>query len=170
MIRIGLISDTHGYMDDRILDYFKNCGEIWHAGDIGTIAVSEKLSELGRFRAVHGNIDDSILRSKYPESQIFSAEGMKIWITHIGGLPPKYNRKIISGIQEYDPDLFICGHSHIARVIPDRERNLIYLNPGAAGQQGFHKTRTIMRFSIDEDKIRDLQVIELGKRGIQQSQ
>jgi putative phosphoesterase len=167
LVRIGLISDTHGYIDDRILDFFRKCEEIWHAGDIGTTEVADKLSELCRFRAVHGNIDDAALRSKYPENQIFKVEQMKIWITHIGGLPPKYNRKIINGIQEIDPDLFICGHSHIARIIPDRIRNLIYLNPGAAGHQGFHRTRTIMRFSVDQDQVRDLQVIELGNRGLQ---
>jgi uncharacterized protein len=167
LIRIGLISDTHGHIDDRILDYFRNCDEIWHAGDIGTTAVANKLSAIGRFRGVYGNIDDSAIRNLYPENLIFEVEQMKIWIKHIGSLPPKYNRNILTSIHEIQPDLFICGHSHIVRIIPDKAAKLLYMNPGAAGHQGFHRTRTIIRFAIDLGQIRDLQVIELGKRGFE---
>jgi hypothetical protein len=160
-----LISDTHGFLDDRILEHFRNCDEIWHAGDIGIPDVANRLSEICRFRGVHGNIDDPYIRNLYPEDLIFEVEHMKIWITHIGSQPPKYNRKIFDRMHEVQPDLFICGHSHIVRIIPDKAKNLLYMNPGAAGHQGFHRIRTIIRFAIDQAQIRDLQVIELGKRG-----
>jgi uncharacterized protein len=165
LIRIGLISDTHGYMDDRILNYFMSCDEIWHAGDIGDLEVADKLAAINTFRGVHGNIDDISIRLKYPEDQIFEVNKMKIWITHIGGLPTNYNQKIRKKLAEINPDIFICGHSHIVRIVPDKTLNLLYINPGAAGHQGFHKIRTIVRFTIDDGQIRDLQVIELGERG-----
>lgn len=166
MVRIGLISDTHGYIDDRILEHFKDCNEIWHAGDIGTQEVIDKLSQNIPFRAVHGNIDDFSIQHQYPENLIFEVENIKVWITHIGAPPPSYNKKIRTDLLSIRPALFVCGHSHIVRIIPDRPKNLLYINPGAAGQQGFHKIRTIVRFTIDRDQIKDLQVIELGRRGV----
>ena len=165
MVQIGLISDTHGYIDDRIVEHFKGCDEIWHAGDIGGHNVVDKLAGNKTFKAVHGNIDDLSLRNKYPENLIFDIENLKIWITHIGGYPPGYNKKIKSSLLSIQPDLFICGHSHIVRIITDQQLKLLYINPGAAGHQGFHKIRTIVRFTIDAAQIKDLQVIELGKRG-----
>lgn len=165
MVQIGLISDTHGYIDDRIVEHFNGCDEIWHAGDIGGQNVVDKLAGNKTFKAVYGNIDDLSLRNKYPENLVFDIENLKIWITHIGGYPPDYNKKIKSGLLSIRPDLFICGHSHIARIIPDQQLKLLYINPGAAGHQGFHKIRTIVRFTIDAAQIKDLQVIELGKRG-----
>jgi len=165
MVRIGLISDTHGYIDDRILEHFNACNEIWHAGDIGSQHVAEVLSRKNTFRAVYGNIDDIGLKNQYPVNQIFEIEGLKVWITHIGGKPPAYNKKIKSVLLSIQPDLFICGHSHIVRIIQDRQFKLLYINPGAAGHQGFHKIRTTVRFTIDSGQIKDLQVIELGRRG-----
>jgi hypothetical protein len=166
LVRIGLISDTHGHLDDRILTFFENCDEIWHAGDIGTHQVADKLNNLTVLRAVHGNIDAPSIRIRYPENLVFQIEKLKIWITHIGGYPPRYTKKIKSSIQTLRPDLFICGHSHIVRVVPDKELNLLHINPGAAGHQGFHKIRTIVRLSIEEGRIGDLQIIELGRKGV----
>lgn len=166
MVRIGLISDTHGYIDDRILEHFSDCNEIWHAGDIGDQEVIDKLSQKIIFRAVHGNIDDLSIRNQYPENLIFELENLKVWITHIGALPPSYNKKIRRDLMSIHPDLFVCGHSHIVRIIPDRQNNLLYINPGAAGQQGFHKIRTLVRFAIDGGQVKNLQVVELGRRGV----
>lgn len=166
MTKIGLISDTHGYLDEKVFEYFAACDEIWHAGDIGT---SEVMSQLEAFRpvvAVYGNIDGTDLRHTYPEDQVFEREGKTIWITHIGGYPPAYNRRVLKQIDIIKPYLFICGHSHIVKVVSDKKRlPLIHINPGAAGRQGFHKMRTIMRFDLSEEGIKNLQLIELGKRG-----
>ncbi len=166
MVKIGLISDTHGFTDDRIISHFESCDEIWHAGDIGSQEVADTLAKLRSFKAVHGNIDDHSICNLYPENLVFEIEKIKVWITHIGGMPPGYNKKIKTNLLSIRPDLFICGHSHIMRIIPDQQLKLLYMNPGAAGHQGFHKIRTIVRFTIDGSKIRDLQVIELGKRGM----
>lgn len=165
MIRIGLISDTHGYIDDRILEHFTDCNEIWHAGDIGSQQVIDKLSQKIPFRAVHGNIDDFSIKNQFPENLVFEVENLKVWITHIGATPPSYNKKIRNNLLSIRPGLFICGHSHIVRIIPDRQQDLLYINPGAAGHQGFHKVRTIVRFTINTGQIIDLKVIELGRRG-----
>lgn len=170
MVRIGLISDTHGFIDDRILDHLDGCDEIWHAGDIGSQHVSDTLAKHKSFKAVYGNIDDHIIQNLYPENLVFQVEQLKVWITHIGGKPPGYNKRIKSHLRSIQPDLFICGHSHLLRIIPDHNLKLLYINPGAAGHQGFHKIRTMIRFTIDGSQIKDLQVIELGKRGILQQQ
>lgn len=164
-MKIGLISDTHGHIDERILEHFKDCSEIWHAGDVGSMEVIDKLSENHIFRGVYGNIDGGNIRMELPEDQIFSLYGQKIWIRHIGGYPPKYGTGIKKLLEEIKPTIFICGHSHIPKAMPDRDRKLIHLNPGAAGVQGFHKIRTIMRFDLDENGISGLQLIELGERG-----
>lgn len=165
-MKIGLISDTHGYLDDRVFEYFAECDEIWHAGDIGTAEVGVKLAAFKPLMAVYGNIDGNDLRQTFPEDQIFVREGKTIWITHIGGYPPKYNRRVLGELDNIKPYLFICGHSHIVKVVSDKQRlPLVHINPGAAGMQGFHHMRTIMRFDLTGDGIKNLQLIELGKRG-----
>ncbi len=165
-MKIGLISDTHGYLDEKVIDYFKDCDEIWHAGDIGTVDVFKALQAFKPLRAVYGNIDDKAIQELCPEHQRFEAGGLQVWITHIGGYPPKYNTKVRKTIIENTPDIFICGHSHILKVMSDPQRpRLLHLNPGAAGQQGFHKIRTLLRFEIQDEKVQQMQAIELGKRG-----
>lgn len=165
MIKIGLLSDTHAHLDTRIFDYFKDVDEIWHAGDIGSEELADELEDFKPLRAVYGNIDGGNLRVRYPEDQIFTLEDVSIWMTHIGGYPPKYNSRIRARIGELNPKLFISGHSHILKIMPDpgRPRSL-HINPGAAGKQGFHKEMTIVRFELNAGKIENLEVINLGKR------
>lgn len=166
MTRIGLLSDTHYYLDNAIFEYFKDCDEIWHAGDVGKVEILEKLEEFKPLRAVYGNIDPKEVQWKAPEHQRFELEGFRIWMTHIGGAPPKYNPQVRPELKNNTPDIFICGHSHILRVMRDSTlNNMLYLNPGAAGQEGFHKIRTVLRFTLDNHKITHLEAIELGKRG-----
>ena len=162
--QIGLLSDNHGYLDDRIIEHFKHCDEIWHAGDIGTIQNLEILESRKPLRAVYGNIDGLQLRSVLPEIQRFFCEQVEVLIKHIGGYPGNYDRSIRETIKKDPPDLFISGHSHILKVMPDKKLNLLHINPGAAGKNGFHKVRTIVRFIIDGKDIQDLEVIELGPR------
>jgi len=164
MTKIGLISDTHSYLDDTVFRHFENCDEIWHAGDIGVIEVAERLAAFKPFKAVYGNIDTTDVRAVYPEHLRFNCEQTDVWITHIGGYPDRYSPLVKPEIYNNPPKLFICGHSHILKVIYDKKINCLHLNPGAAGKQGWHKVRTLMRFAIDEDKIKDLQVIELTGR------
>ena len=163
-MKIGLLSDTHSHIDERILHHLQGCDEIWHAGDIGAAAVVDELEKLAPLRAVWGNIDGKELRQRYPEQLRFTCGGKKIWITHIGGTPPRYNPAIRPVLKEEKPDIFICGHSHILRVMHDPSFNVLYMNPGAAGKHGFHKMRTMLRFSIEEGTLKDMQVIELGLR------
>ena len=164
-MKIGLISDTHGFLDKKVFHYFEGCDEIWHAGDIGENEIFEKLSEFKKLRAVYGNIDGPSLRSKLPADLIFEVEGLKIWMTHIAGYPPRYTPRIKKKIPDIAPAILVCGHSHILRVMTDKKAdNMLYLNPGAAGIQGFHQVKTLLRFSVMKGKISDLQVIELGKR------
>jgi len=163
-MKVGLLSDTHGYLDESIFKYFDECDEIWHAGDIGSLKIADQLSSFKKFRAVYGNIDGSILRQSYPEELIFKFEGLKVFIKHIGGYPPKYNPEIRNRLDLIRPDLFICGHSHIVKIIKDHERKLLHINPGASGKYGFHHMRSIIRFGISEGKLENLQLIELGKR------
>ncbi|WP_339788225.1 metallophosphoesterase family protein [uncultured Imperialibacter sp.] len=166
MTKIGLISDTHGYLDERVFEYFAGCDEIWHAGDIGDLAVMKRLEVFKPTVGVYGNIDGADIRHIYPEDQVFEREGKTIWITHIGGYPPRYNRRVLKQLDTIKPYLFICGHSHIVKVLTDKARlPLIHINPGAAGMQGFHKMRTIMRFDLTTEGVKNLQLIELGKRG-----
>lgn len=165
-MKIGLLSDTHGTLDQQVFTYFKDCDELWHAGDIGSLEVLDKLEQFKPLRAVWGNIDGKEIQARCPENQEFSCEGLKVWITHIGGKPPRYAKGIRPRLKELQPDIFVCGHSHILRVMTDEQNNrLLYLNPGAAGQQGFHPIRTLLRFEINERKISNMQVVELGKRG-----
>jgi len=163
--RIGLLSDTHGYLDPKVLEYFKDCDEIWHAGDIGDAMVSDSLSAIKKYRAVYGNIDGTEIRSMHPLVEYFKVEDISVLILHIGGYPKKYSPEAKKLLSEKQTDLFISGHSHILKVMKDADLNLLHINPGAAGKHGMHKIRTIVRFSIDGKKIENLEVIELGKRG-----
>lgn len=163
--RIGLISDTHGWLDPRVKEHFAQCDEIWHAGDIGKLEVSEELAATKPLRAVWGNIDNGEIRKSFPEHQRFSINGLNVWITHIGGKPPRYNKEVIEELRSSPPGLFICGHSHILSVQFDEKLNMMYMNPGAAGRHGWHQMRTLLRFTIDAGRLKDLEVIELGKRG-----
>ena len=166
MKRIGLISDTHGYLDETVFEHFRDCDEIWHAGDVGDAQIIEHLADFKTLRAVSGNIDGQSIRSLVPEDQHFELEGFKVWITHIGGYPPRYNPIVKPQLRSETPNIFVCGHSHILRVMRDPAlSNLLYLNPGAAGREGFHKMRTLLRFSMDAGKVRDMEVVELGLRG-----
>ncbi|AZQ63021.1 metallophosphoesterase [Flammeovirga pectinis] len=164
MALIGIISDTHGYIDDRITAHLSDCDEIWHAGDIGKEEVTDTLKHLAPLRAVYGNIDGGKLRAEFPEEQIFTINGVSIYMIHIGGYPPRYTAKLKKRLDELKPKIFICGHSHILKVIPDQSRNLIHINPGAAGKHGFHKMRTLIKLTIEDGKPKDLKVIELGER------
>ena len=219
MKRIGLLSDTHGWLDPRIREHFAQCDEVWHAGDIGGLHVADELGKWipqgGMLRAVCGNIDDAQARATFPEHQRFTVEGVRVWITHIGGRPPGYDRHVIqelrtlgqvsdpggeeadlrrtlgrvsnpggeeaglrrtfgrvsdpsgreAGLRPAGPLVFICGHSHLCMVKYDERLKLLYMNPGACGRHGFHHVRTILRFTIDGQQLKDLEVIELGPRG-----
>ena len=165
MKKILLLSDTHGHLDPKIQKYINGADEVWHAGDIGTTAVADGISKIKPLRGVYGNIDGHELRSQFPENQIFSCQGVKVLMTHIGGYPGRYNPRVKKLIQEEKPQLYVCGHSHILKVIPDRKNNLLHMNPGACGIQGFHKVRTLLRFELNQGKIENLEAIELGQRG-----
>lgn len=164
MTKILLLSDTHGHIDEAILKYARQADEIWHAGDIGNLDVTDKLKAIRPLRGVYGNIDDHIIQKEFPEHNRFFCEKVDVWITHIGGYPNKYNVRIREEIKQNPPKLFICGHSHILKVMSDKKLNLLHMNPGACGKHGFHHVRTMLRFVIDGDKISDLEVIELEKR------
>lgn len=164
MKKIGLLSDTHSHFPEEILEHFKEVDEIWHAGDIGNYDLIEKLQSFKPLRAVYGNIDGAEIRKSFPLDLIFELEGLKVFMTHIGGYPEKYHPRIKSILKEEGPALFVCGHSHILKVIFDKKLNLLHINPGAAGREGFHKIRTLLRFAIEDAKIKDLEVIELGAR------
>jgi uncharacterized protein len=163
-MKIGLLSDTHGYWDERYISYFKDCDEIWHAGDIGSALVANELAALKPLRAVHGNIDSYTERLLYPRYLFFECEGQKVLLTHIGGYPGHYSSEILRELNELKPTLFICGHSHIAKVQYDKSRGMLHINPGAAGNSGFHAVRTLMRFEINAGNIENLEVIELAPR------
>ena len=168
-MRIGLISDTHSYMDQNIIDHLTDCDEIWHAGDIGDRRVIDTLEGLKTVRAVYGNIDHGDLRHEYPLDNRFTIEGLDIYITHIGGYPGRYNKRVTKIFKEDPPGLFICGHSHICKVMYDKQYQFLHINPGACGHHGFHKMRTITRFTIESGKVKDMQVIELGLRGYKEA-
>jgi len=161
--KILLLSDTHSYIDDRIIHYAEQADEIWHAGDIGSIEISDKLKATGKpLIAVYGNIDNTEIRKEFPLNQRWMCEGVDVWITHIGGYPKKYSPAVRDEIRQNPPTLFICGHSHILKVMMDKDLGLLHMNPGAAGKHGWHKQRTMLRFVIDGENIKDLEVIELA--------
>lgn len=164
MVRICLISDTHSYLDDAILRHLESCDEIWHAGDFGSLEVANRLVALKPLRGVYGNIDGQDIRLRYPEHLRFHCEEVDVWMTHIGGYPGKYNPAVRDAIRRDPPQLFICGHSHILKVQYDEKLQCLHLNPGAAGKQGWHTVRTLLRFSIDGNRICDLEVVELAGR------
>ena len=164
MPKIGLLSDTHGHLPIGVFDHFVDCDEIWHAGDFGTLAVLEELEAFKPLRGVYGNIDGAKIRRIVPEHQRFECAGMQIWMTHIGGYPGRYDRRVRDLIRAQPPQLFISGHSHILKVMPDPKLGLLHINPGACGNQGWHKVKTLVRFTIEEGTLSELQVIELGPR------
>ncbi len=164
-MRIGLLSDTHSFYEPRLDAYLAEVDEIWHAGDIGDRSVIEQLEKHKPVRAVYGNIDDAAARAQWPEDLWLEINGLTIWMTHIAGAPPGFNSRVKNQLTKRQPHVLICGHSHICRVHKDEVTGLIYLNPGAAGNHGFHRTKTMMRFTIDGGKLYQLEVIELGKRG-----
>lgn len=163
-MRIGLLSDTHGHLDERIFEHFKECDEIWHAGDIGTLELADQLATFKPLVAVYGNIDGHEIRRTHPQNQRFTREGMDIWMTHIGGRPGNYDRRVKQELHLNPPQVFVCGHSHILRVIYDKKMNFLYLNPGAAGKSGFHKVRTMLRFTVAQGRMKDMEIIELAAR------
>ncbi len=163
MTRIGLISDTHNYLDETVAEHFKNCDEIWHGGDFGTVAIASQLKVLKPLKGVYGNIDGADIRTIYREQLVFMCEEVKVMMRHIGGYPPKYNPETKKELLIHKPQLFISGHSHILKVMYDDKLNCLHMNPGAAGKQGWHKVRTLIRFTIDGKEMKDCEVIELLK-------
>ena len=163
MKKIGLLSDTHSYLDPTVFDFFKNCDEVWHAGDFGNMETADRLSKFKPIKAVYGNIDDHRVRSIYNQHQRFFCEEVDVWITHIGGYPGNYDRYVKPKIFHNPPKLFISGHSHILKVMNDPKLGLLHINPGAAGNHGFHKVKTLLRFTIDKTEIRDLEIIEIER-------
>lgn len=164
MTKIGLLSDTHGYLDPKIYDYFKEVDEIWHAGDIGRLTVIDELRNFKPTRIIYGNIDETVIRSEIKETEIFTVEKMKVVMTHIAGRPGKYAKAIPELLEKEKPNIFVCGHSHILLVQFDKRFNTLWLNPGACGIKGFHTVKTLLRFSIDGEKVINMEAIELGKR------
>lgn len=164
MKKIGLLSDTHGYLDDAIFEYFDKCDEVWHAGDFGSIGLVDQLENFKPIRGVYGNIDGKDIRARFPEENRFMCEGIDVLMIHIGGYPKRYQPRVRDAMFLKAPQLFIAGHSHILKVVYDTEFNCLHLNPGAAGKQGWHQVRTLLRFDIEGDEIQNLEVIELGNR------
>jgi len=165
MKKILLLSDTHSYIDTQILKFIKQADEVWHAGDIGDLKVTDTIKNLKPLRAVYGNIDNADARLEFPLDNKFTIENVSVWMTHIGGYPNKYNQRIREEIKQNSPTIFISGHSHILKVQYDKKLNVLHLNPGAAGNHGFHKVRTMLRFTIDKKQIKEMEIIELAKRG-----
>lgn len=165
-MKVGLLSDTHGFLDPSVFEHFKNCDEVWHAGDTGDETVLTQLEQFKPVRAVFGNIDERSLQVKLPEDLWLTVEGLTVWMTHIGGAPPNYNPRVKKILATRMPDIFICGHSHILRIKKDpKYNNMLYINPGAAGNHGFHHIKTLVRFDLEKGEIKNVEVIELGKRG-----
>lgn len=164
MKKIGLMSDTHGDIPKSLYKYFKDVDEIWHAGDVGSVEVIDELEAFKPVRGVYGNIDDAKIRTIFPKTQEFECEGMLVNMIHIAGKPYKYTQDAYDLIQKNKPQIFVCGHSHILKVEFVKQAQMLWLNPGACGNKGFHKIKTLLRFSIDTGKVKDMEVIELGPR------
>ena len=164
MKKILLLSDTHSYIGSDIVKYVKQADEVWHAGDIGDLKVIDEIKKMKPLRAVYGNIDDDKIRKEFPEHNRFMCEGVDVWITHIGGFPNRYDIRVREEIKRNPPKLFICGHSHILKVMSDKKLYLLHMNPGAVGKHGFHKVRTMLRFVIEGNNIKDLEVIEFSRK------
>jgi len=165
MKQIGLLSDTHDYLDPAIFSHFESCDEIWHAGDFGSIALAHQLSSFRTLRGVYGNIDGPDVRNLFAEQIRWTCEQTEVLMIHIGGYPPNYNPELKKQLSSHPPQLFICGHSHLLKIMYDEKLQCLHMNPGAAGHQGWHKIRTLIRFTINDKNISDCKVIELGKRG-----
>ena len=167
MKKIGLLSDTHSFLDERVFEHFAKCDEVWHAGDFGNMDVIDRLRAFKPLRGVYGNIDNALIQAEMPLDLRFECEGVPVFMTHIGGYPGRYNPRVRKILQENPPrdGIFICGHSHILKAMPDRQLHFLHLNPGACGNEGWHQVKTLMRFTLDAGAIRELQVIELGSRG-----
>ena len=163
-MKIAILSDTHGHLDDTIISYLQAVDEIWHAGDIGTLNLLDRLKTIAKVRAVYGNIDGKDIRMETSEDLFFTVDGMNIWMTHIGGYPGRYDRSVKERLQPNPPNVFICGHSHICRILPDNKLNMLYINPGAAGKYGFHAIRTMILAEIKDKRFTDLKVVELFPR------
>ncbi len=164
MKKILLLSDTHSYIDEQILKFVKQADEVWHAGDIGDIAVTDTINKLKPLRAVYGNIDGKDARAQFPLDNKFRVEDVTVWMTHIGGYPNRYNPRIREELKNIRPKIFISGHSHILKIQYDKKLELLHLNPGAAGKHGFHKIRTMLRFQLDKGEIKNMEIIELAKK------
>ncbi|MRG46998.1 YfcE family phosphodiesterase [Chitinophaga sp. SYP-B3965] len=160
-MKIGLMSDTHSYLHPKVFHHFEKVDQIWHAGDIGNMALADELEAFKPFRAVWGNVDGQELRVRYPEHDLFTCEGVKVWMTHIGGYPPRYTTALKPYIKQKRPQLFISGHSHILKIMPDPALQLLHINPGACGKQGWHKVKTLVRFDIVKGEMKNMEVIEL---------
>ena len=167
MKKIGLLSDTHSFLDERVFEHFAECDEVWHAGDFGSMDVIDRLRAFKPLRGVYGNIDNALIQAEMPLDLRFECEDVPVFMTHIGGYPGRYNPRVRKILQEDPPrdGIFICGHSHILKAMPDRQLHFLHLNPGACGNEGWHQVKTLMRFILDAGAIRELQVIELGSRG-----
>ena len=163
MKKVSLLSDTHSVLDERFIPHLKDSDEIWHAGDIGSLVIYDKLNEISKVKAVYGNIDNHQIRITLASEVFFKCEGVNIYMTHIGGYPGKYSKAVKEKIEKTKPDIFICGHSHILKVMKDKINNLLFINPGAAGNHGIHQVKTIVQFIINEKKISDLKIIELKR-------
>lgn len=164
MKRIGILSDTHASLDERVFTFFKDCDEVWHAGDIGSEEVLNQLENFKPLKVVYGNIDSHHIRHRVPREMVFDCEDVKVFLIHIGGYPKRYDKEAYAALKKHRPKLFVCGHSHILKVMFDKDLNLLHVNPGAAGNFGFHQKRTMIRMVIDGADMRDLEVIELGER------
>jgi uncharacterized protein len=168
-VRIGFLSDTHGFLDEAVFSYFADCDEVWHAGDFGSIELLRTLRDFKTLRGVYGNIDGTDVRAEVPSELEWNCEGVRTYMTHAGGHPGRYNPDARRELLKRNPDLFLCGHSHILRVMRDPSLGLVYMNPGACGRHGWHKVRTLLRFTVQAGKISDAEAIELGPRAISRS-
>lgn len=166
MTRIGLMSDTHGYLDPRVLEAFADCDEVWHAGDLGTAEVADQVEAVKPFKAVWGNIDGPELRHRYPEELRWECEGVKVWMLHITGHPGRWSKGLPARLKSDPPGILIGGHSHILKIVRDPKLGLLFLNPGACGNHGFHEMRTVLRFELEAGKPKNMQIVELGRRGM----
>lgn len=162
-MKIGLLSDTHGFVDEKIYSFFNNCDELWHAGDIGSLDVYDKLTHFKPTKAVFGNIDNHEIRTIIPKNQRFETEGMDVWITHIGGYPGRYEASVKTEFLKNSPDIFVCGHSHILKIMYDKKYDFLMMNPGAIGNSGFHKIKTALRFEIKNKDLKNLEILEIER-------
>lgn len=163
-MQVGLLSDSHGFLDEAIFTYFAQCDEVWHAGDFGAAEVLDRLKAFKPVRGVFGNIDGAEIRAELPQDLEWQCEGVRVFMTHIGGYPGSYDQRAKRELVQRKPDLYICGHSHIARVMRDPKLKLLHMNPGACGRIGWHQQRTIMRFTVEGNRVANVELIELGKR------